>query len=223
MDKRIILPILALAVVTMAVLTGCSIFNQDRVPLGWFEYTRQGGIEIADIPDAAMDWSRPLPELPVIDGSSSTMLMHAAIRAFLTDEHIVYPHSQTYAALERLFPGNDDPADVVLAVRYYDEVLQNALEQGADLVVTPVAREGFVFILHKDNPVDSLTQQQLRDIYSGRVTNWSQVGGMDEEIRPFTRNWDSGSQTAMEEFMGSQQLIGENDITMLASMGALLF
>jgi hypothetical protein len=151
--------------------------------------------------------------------------MHAAIRAFLTDEHITPEHSRTYAALERLIPGNSNPADLLLAVEFHDETLAQAAERGANLVITPIAREGFVFILHKDNPVDSLTQQQIRDIYTGRITNWNQVGGLDEEIQPFTRNWDSGSQTAMENFMQGEQFsgFGDDDAVMMQTMGRLLF
>ena len=160
------------------------------------------------------------PEYPVIDGSSSTIQMHMAIRARLTDEHFSLEHSQTYAALERLVPGpgNDQPADVVLAVKYYDETLQDVQSRGADLVITPIAKEGFVFILHKDNPVDSLTQQQLKDIYSGKITNWKQLGGLDEDIVPYIRNWDSGSQTAMEEFMDGEEIIGEEDHVLFSMM-----
>ena len=65
-------------------------------------------------------------------------------------------------------------------------LLEFALEQAADagieLEQLPIAREGFVFIVNKDNPVDMLTQQQLRDIYSGKITNWSEVGGPDMPI-----------------------------------------
>jgi ABC-type phosphate transport system substrate-binding protein len=154
----------------------------------------------------------PPPEYPVIDGSSSTVAMHAAIRGYLTDEHFVdYSHSQTYAALERLIPGCEDPADVLLAVKYYDDTLKDAKKRGAELVITPVAKEGFVFILHKDNPVNSLTRQQLKDIYTGKITNWKDVGGNDELIIPYTRNWDSGSQTAMEDFMNGEEIVGSDD------------
>jgi ABC-type phosphate transport system substrate-binding protein len=163
-----------------------------------------------------------LPEYPVIDGSSSTILMHMAIRAYLTDEHFSLEHSQTYAALERLIPGHADPADVVLAVKYYDETLEDAKKRGADLVITPVAKEGFIFILHKDNPIDSLTSQQLRDIYSGKVTNWSELGGKDEEIIPYTRNWDSGSQTAMEGFMDGTPIAGTTEEHIFDGMMMLL-
>jgi ABC-type phosphate transport system substrate-binding protein len=137
--------------------------------------------------------------------------MHSAIRAYLTGARFPAEHSRTYDALERLIPGSGDPADVVLAVRYYDETLKEAAERGAELVITPIAKEGFVFILHRDNPVDSLTSEQLRGIYSGEITNWKEVGGKDEQIVPYVRNWDSGSQTAMEEFMGGAPIVGEDD------------
>ena len=166
-----------------------------------------------------------LPEYPVIDGSSSTTIMHAAIRAYLTDEHFVDQHSQTYEALERLIPGSENPADVILAVKYYEETLNDARQRGADLVITPIAKEGFVFVLHRDNPINSLTQDQLRDIFSGKVKNWKELGGMDEEIIPVQRNWDSGSQTAIIDFMGDAPLtdMAEDDSIKLAlSMGGML-
>jgi len=167
----------------------------------------------------------PAPEYPVIDGSSSTVVMHAAIRAYLTDAHLFEEHSQTYAALERLIPGSENPADVVLAVKYYDDTLNDAKERGADFVITPIAKEGFVFVLHKDNPINSLTQEQLRDIFSGKIKNWRELGGLDEEIVPVHRNWDSGSQTAIIDFMGDVPLtdMTEDDSIKLAlSMGGML-
>ena len=167
----------------------------------------------------------PVPEYPVIDGSSSTVTMHAAIRAYITDEHFVDPHSQTYAALERLIPGNENSADIVLAVKYYDDILDDAKERGAALVITPIAKEGFVFVLHKDNPINSLTQEQIRDIFSGKIKNWRELGGLDEEIVPVYRNWDSGSHTAIIDFMGGVPLtdMAEDDSIKLAlSMGGML-
>ena len=163
------------------------------------------------VPLPSKNPEQPLPEYPVIDGSSSTAYMHMAIRSYLTDERFSITHSQTYAALERLIPGHDDPADVVLAVKYYDETLQDVKDRGADLIITPIAKEGFVFLLHKDNPVKSLTQQQIRDIYAGKITNWKEVGGKNADIVPFQRNWFSGSQTAMEDFMGGVPVIAAEE------------
>lgn len=168
------------------------------------------------------DMNPLLPEYPIIDGSSSTEIMHEAIRAYLTDTYLRVSHSQTYAALERLVPGSDNPADVVLAVKYYDETLQDVKSRGADLTITPIAKEGFIFIVHKDNPINSLTQQQLRDIYSGRITNWKEIGGKDEEIAAYTRNYDSGSQTAMEDFMNGETFIRNDEAFLSDSMFGML-
>lgn len=81
-----------------------------------------------------------------------------------------------------------------------DEI-KEAAEGGVEYEVTPVALDGFVFITHKDNPVDSLTVQQIKDIYSGEITNWKEVGGNDCEIIPYQRERNSGSQTAMEQLV----------------------
>lgn len=178
-----------------------------------------GNVEVSRDPPV------PLPEYPVIDGSSSTVIMHAAIRAYLTDEYFVDQHSQTYAALERLIPSSKNPADIVLAVKYYDEVLDDAKERGAELIITPIAKEGFVFVVHKDNPINSLTQEQLRGIFSGKIKNWKELGGSDEEVVPVQRNWDSGSHTAIIDFMGDVPLtdMAEDDSVKLAlSMGGMI-
>ncbi len=52
----------------------------------------------------------------------------------------------------------------------------------AGLTFTPVAWDGLVMVTHPSNPVSSLTLAQLHDIYYGKITNWSQVGGNNEPI-----------------------------------------
>ncbi|MEH2328791.1 phosphate ABC transporter substrate-binding protein [Nostoc sp.] len=51
-----------------------------------------------------------------------------------------------------------------------------------DLKTFSIARDGVTVILHKDNPVKSLNDKQVVDIYTGKVTNWKQVGGTDGTI-----------------------------------------
>jgi phosphate transport system substrate-binding protein len=58
-----------------------------------------------------------------------------------------------------------------------------------------------VFIVNEDNPVQSLTLQQLKDIYAGTITNWKDVGGKDQEIIAFQRRADSGSQTLFQKLL----------------------
>ncbi len=65
----------------------------------------------------------------------------------------------------------------------------------------PFAIDALVFVVNADNPVDSLTTEQIQKIYTGEITNWSQVGGDDLPIIPFQRNEEAGSQTAMNKLV----------------------
>jgi phosphate transport system substrate-binding protein len=51
-----------------------------------------------------------------------------------------------------------------------------------DLKAFSIARDGVTVILHKDNPIKSLSDKQVVDIYTGKATNWKQVGGKDATI-----------------------------------------
>jgi len=91
--------------------------------------------------------------------------------------------------------------DIILATSPSAAELDLARNKGVALTIEPVCYDSFVFITHVDNPVDDLTAEQIRRIYSGQITSWSEVGGDDEEIIAFQRNPGSGSQTAMEEMV----------------------
>jgi phosphate transport system substrate-binding protein len=51
----------------------------------------------------------------------------------------------------------------------------------------PVAWDALVVMVHKDTPVDNITLQQVRDLFLGRITNWSQLGGPDQPMQVFAR------------------------------------
>jgi len=57
----------------------------------------------------------------------------------------------------------------------------------------PCAKDGITIFLHESNPVKELSLKQLSDIYSGRVTNWKQVGGPDANIKLYGRENSSGT------------------------------
>ena len=67
------------------------------------------------------------------------------------------------------------------------------------LVDHKVVVEPFVFIVDKANKVDNLTKQQVIDIMTGKVTNWSQVGGADQKITLIHRAKSSGSRATISE------------------------
>ena len=69
-------------------------------------------------------------------------------------------------------------------------------EASHELVATVIAHDGIAVIVNPDNPVSGLTTQQLRDIYAGKITNWSEVGGPDLAIQVVNRDEASGTREA---------------------------
>lgn len=73
-----------------------------------------------------------------------------------------------------------------------------AEEQGVTLIEKPIAKDALTFIVNSDNPVNSLTMQQIQDIYTGHIVNWNEVEDYDAVITPCVRNRNSGSQEKFE-------------------------
>jgi len=95
-------------------------------------------------------------------------------------------------------------------------------EQGKGLTEEIIAIDGIAVIVHNSNPVTSLTVDQIRDIFTGAVTNWSQVTGGAKQgaIAVVSREEGSGTRGAFEELVGFQGKLvrGANEST---STGAI--
>lgn len=76
--------------------------------------------------------------------------------------------------------------------------LKSANDVGIKIITKPVAIDALVFIVNPKNPVRNLSSDQVRKIYTGEITNWKEVGGVDHTITPYIRDTDSGSQEKME-------------------------
>lgn len=114
----------------------------------------------------------------------------------------------------------DGTTDIFFCAAPSEEQKQYAKEKGVELVYVPIGLEGFVFFVNENNPVDGLTVDQIRKIYAGEYTNWSEVGGADRIINPVTRLEGSGSQTAFESFMGDYEVGGKSPLAITgASIG----
>ena len=74
-----------------------------------------------------------------------------------------------------------------------DNEIEDARANGIEPVEHVVAIDALAIITHLDNPVDSLTIQQLADIYTARITNWQEVGGNDAPIVLVSRETNSGT------------------------------
>ena len=162
--------------------------------------------------------------LPRMDGSTSLIPLEAGLRAKIFDISIseatsYVNHTTTYGSFERLL---NKEVDMIFSTPLSEDQYDRAAQAGLDLELVPIAAEAFVFVVNAENPVDTLTQQQIKDIYSGKITNWKEVGGDDVEIVAFQRNETSGSQNYMTEFMGDTPLAPAPKETTPATMGMLM-
>ncbi len=71
-------------------------------------------------------------------------------------------------------------------------------ERLKETIFKPIAKDALVFITNASNPVEDLSLEEAKDIVTGRVTNWKDVGGADEPIQLFRRNDTGGSQILLE-------------------------
>ena len=88
------------------------------------------------------------------------------------------------------------------------EEIDEAVKNGKEPVEFVVARDAIAVIVNPENPIEQLTLQQISDIYSGKFTNWSQLGGEDRPIVRVSRETNSGTHVY---FLEEVLRLGEKD------------
>ncbi|QRG69024.1 PstS family phosphate ABC transporter substrate-binding protein [Brevibacillus choshinensis] len=164
-------------------------------------------------------------DLPRLDGATALYPLYAAFA------QAVYPKKDydlyegevmantTPEAYENLMDGR---VDIIFVAGPSEQQLEAAKARGVELKLTPIGREAFVFFVHAENPVSGLTTEQIRSIYSGTVTNWSQVGGKPASIRAFQRPENSGSQTMLQKVMGNAPIMPAPKEDIATGMGGII-
>ncbi len=164
-------------------------------------------------------------DFPRLDGATALYPVYAAAAEMLYPEDWYEPTDSevmvntTPVAYSNLFEGK---VDAVFAAAPSQGQLKTADAKGLELTLTPIGKEAFVFFVHADNPVESLSSEDLRMIYSGEITDWSSVGGDAKEIRAFQRPEDSGSQTALLRFMGEVPVVEAPRENIEEGMGGII-
>ena len=167
---------------------------------------------------------------PVIDGSDSTEPIRTLLAASLFEGYECFwmpspvdgsrvlhisTNSEDLTALklliQKLKENNTHPSynnlidgtvDLIICARESSEDEQiYAQEKGVTLIEKPIAFDSFAFLVNRANNVNNLSHEQVVGIYSGKITNWKEVGGEDLPIKAFTRNRNSGSQEKMEKLV----------------------
>lgn len=177
--------------------------------------------------------------LPVLDGATALVPVYAAFidnvypkgsvtfdggsfsddnyygENFAPDSKMQYKNSvRGYTALV------DGETDIFFCAAPSEDQKQYAEEKGVELVYVPIGLEAFVFFVNANNPVDGLTTEQIRGIYAGDYKNWADLGGANRVINPVTRPPGSGSQSAMESFMGEREIATKSPFAVIgASIG----
>ncbi len=182
-----------------------------------YDVTNKDNILVTLQEPAAFSITDPL-EMPILDGAEAAYPVYSAFanacyvniaeiqeKAQESDSDAVMPiHFQnTIYAYEDLLHGD---IDIFFGARPSEAQLQMAKDAGVELKLTPIGKEAFVFFVNENNPVDNLSSEQLRNIYSDKIKNWRKVGGKNLKILAFQRPENSGSQTMMEYFMGDTPL-----------------
>jgi len=118
----------------------------------------------------------------------------------LVNKHFAYVttvYSHRYSDFKR----NERPIDIVILPGMPAESYLNNNGETVELTSTPIALDALVFIVHKDNPVNVLSTEQLHDIYAGKIKNWKELEGENKKIKNYQRDRFSHTKRIMKEMV----------------------
>lgn len=230
MMKKLIALMLALMLVCPAVYAESGSWAQINQtiarPEGWRKIVTHTDFALGDKEESAQYpgiFVQRFGGYPSLDGSTvSVPLGMELARQHLgleeSDLNGFVAFSTTHSAYERLIhqkPNPDSailslnaameqdrPVSLILVTEPSRDELEMAEKAGVELVKVPFCYDAFVFLVNAENPVDSLTADQIRGIYTGRFRAWNEVGSTETAaIEAYQRPPNSGSQTAMENMV----------------------
>lgn len=220
---------LALCLISALTLAGC---DGGQAPES---SAQQDAVTTEESPSPSQPEVKPGPlagvdaeNYPRVDGSTANMPLMAQLYSVICGipseeaESFVTASGGTGAVWRSMMYGSADLLLVYEAPEIVKRDMQE-LETPLELEITPLGCDGLVFLVNKQNPVDSLTIDQLRGIYTGKITDWSEVGGDAGPIAPFQRNEESDSQTLFQKLlMGNTEPMQAPTELVPGSMGGLI-
>jgi len=138
-------------------------------------------------------------------------------QAEFSDVRISVTGGGSGTGIAALINGTVDIANASRKIK--DEELTEAQSKGVDPLEHIIARDAIAVIVNPENPVNELTLQQIADIYSGKITNWREVGGEDRPIVKLSRETNSGTHVY---FLETVLRLGDKENKTLFSTDTLL-
>ena len=163
-------------------------------------------------------------DLPVMDGALALYPVYSAVAQAVYKQSAYdgeVKFTNTVKAFEAVIAGE---RDIIFSAAASKKQLAAAERAGVELVLTPIGKEAFVFVVGKNNPVGDISYQQIKNIYSGKTAYWRTLGWKEGgKIIAFQRPEGSGSQTGLQGIMKglpiqapqplpSAELIGTNSL-----------
>lgn len=137
----------------------------------------------------------------VLEGSTTVLpIAQKAAEVFMQKNknvEIVVRGGGSGVGIASLIDGNCDIANSSRSIR--DTEIQKAMSRGVEPKAHIIAMDGIVVIVHPSNPIRGLTKKQLKDIYTGKISDWSQLGGEKGKIVVISRDTASGTYEAFNE------------------------
>ena len=164
-------------------------------------------------------------DMPRIDGSTAnipliSLTLQRLTGAAVAEADAAVKTSGTADAYRALVRGETD----LLVVYEADRAVKDEIEaSGVPLELHPIGKDALVFFTNSANPVTSLTTEQYRDIYTGKVTNWAEVGGPKKKIVAYQRPEESGSQALLRKYVVGTATMGKAPAELISGeMGEII-
>ena len=111
-----------------------------------------------------------------------------------------------------LINGTIDMAQVSRSIS--EDEIQQGKDNGIDVHEIVGGRDGIAVVVHVDNPVDTLSMGQIKALFTGEITNWSEVGGPDMEVGLYSRDTSSGTYVFFREFVLDEEDYSDDALLM---------
>ncbi len=201
-------------------------FKQLNDRIHWYDYAPWRQDTKVVVVNAAPEY-KISKDLPKIDGAYALYPVYSGVvralyeRKEFEKNHWKYLNTNGSDITFRDLLNNT--TDLIFSAPPSKKQIADAEAEGVKYEITPFAKEAFVFFVNSKNPIKNLTSDQIRGIYSGKITKWSQIDRrLSGKIKPFQRNQNSGSQTMLEKIMGEITIMPPLKEDRLGGMGGII-